>query len=199
MIATAQKTTDFAAARRHMIESQLRTSGVNDSWVLERMAAVPREDFVPEAARAGAYVDRTVPLGDDAFLAPPLAQGLILTHARPAAADRALVVGPATGYLAALLAPLVGELEQATPESVLSGNIEGTFDLVIVDGAVEQVPAALAATLSTNGRLVTGVIRNGVTRLELGRRSGDGVSLISVTEAQLPRLAAFDAPPSWTF
>ena len=53
MIATAQKTTDFAAARRHMIESQLRTSGVNDSWVLERMAAVPREDFVPEAARAG--------------------------------------------------------------------------------------------------------------------------------------------------
>ena len=94
MIATAQKTTDFAAARRHMIESQLRTSGVNDSWVLERMAAVPREDFVPEAARAGAYVDRTVPLGDGAFLAPPLAQGLILTHARPDAADRALLVGP---------------------------------------------------------------------------------------------------------
>ena len=82
---------------------------------------------------------------------------------------------------------------------MLSGNVEGTFDLVIVDGAVEQVPAALAATLSPEGRLVTGVIRNGVTRLELGRRSGDGVSLISVTEAQLPRLAAFDAPPSWTF
>tara|TARA_B100000678_G_scaffold244136_1_gene215986 strand:+ start:87 stop:686 length:600 start_codon:yes stop_codon:yes gene_type:complete len=199
MIATAQKTTDFAAARRHMIESQLRTSGVNDSYVLDRMAAVPREDFVPEGARAGAYVDRTVPLGGGASLAPPLAQGLILTHARPSVRDRVLVIGPATGYLAALLAPLVGSLQEATPDSVLSGEVDGTFDLVIVDGAIEQVPAALAATLGAEGRLVTGVIRKGVTRLELGRRSGDGVSLIAVTEVQLPRLAAFDAPPSWTF
>ena len=61
------------------------------------------------------------------------------------------------------------------------------------DGAVEQVPAALAATLSPEGRLVTGVIRNGVTRLELGRRSGDGVSLISVTEAQKEAMRKFCA------
>jgi len=199
MIATAHKAPDFAAARRHMIESQLRTSGINDSWVLDRMATVPREDFVPESARAAAYVDRTVPLGGGVSLAAPLAYGQILTHARPTASDRALVIGPATGYLAALLKPLVADLHEATPDALLAGEVDGTFDLVIVDGAIEQVPAELAAKLSPQGRLVTGVVRKGVTRLELGRHSGDSVSLVSVTESQLPRIAAFDAPPSWTF
>ena len=199
MIDTAQKAPDFAAARRHMIESQLRTSGVNDRVVLDRMAAVPREDYVPESARAGAYVDRTIPLGPDAFLAPPLTQGQILTHAKPRSDERALLVGPATGYLAALLAPMVQELREATPDSVLAGEVDGVFDLVVVDGAAEDLPSSLIETLSPSGRILAGVIRKGVTRLELGRRSGDDVSLIALHEIQLPRLHAFDKPQRWTF
>ena len=199
MIDTAQKAPDYAAARRHMIESQLRTSGVNDRYVLDRMAAVAREDFVPENARASAYVDRTIALGNGAFLAPPLAHGQILTQARPSAEERALVVGPATGYLAALLQPLVADLREATPDAILSGDVDGVFDLVVVDGAVEEIPAQLSATLAPDGRLVTGVLRKGVTRLEIGRHSGDTVSLISLNEIQLPRLAAFDKPQSWSF
>lgn len=199
MIATAHKAPDFTAARRHMIESQLRTSGINDAWVLDRMAAVPREDYVPEAARASAYVDRTVPLGAGAFLAPPLAQGQILTHAKPRADERTLLIGPATAYLAALIRPLVGELREATPDDVLSGDVDGAFDLVIVDGAVEHVPAQLAATLAPSGRLVTGVVSRGVPRLAIGRHSGADVSLMTLVESQLPRLPAFDRPQSWTF
>jgi protein-L-isoaspartate(D-aspartate) O-methyltransferase len=199
MIATAHKAPDFTAARRHMIESQLRTSGINDAWVLDRMAAIPREDYVPEAARASAYVDRTVPLGAGAFLAPPLAQGQILTHAKPRADERTLLIGPATAYLAALIRPLVGELREATPDEVLSGDVDGAFDLVIVDGAVEHVPAQLAATLAPSGRLVTGVVSRGVPRLAIGRLSGADVSLMTLVESQLPRLPAFDRPQSWTF
>ncbi|MCD1622720.1 protein-L-isoaspartate O-methyltransferase family protein [Citromicrobium bathyomarinum] len=199
MIATAHKAPDFTAARRHMIESQLRTSGINDAWVLDRMAAIPREDYVPEAARASAYVDRTVPLGAGAFLAPPLAQGQILTHAKPRADERTLLIGPATAYLAALIRPLVGELREATPDEVLSGDVDGAFDLVIVDGAVEHVPAQLAATLAPSGRLVTGVVSRGVPRLAIGRHSGADVSLMTLVESQLPRLPAFDRPQSWTF
>lgn len=199
MIATAHKAPDFTAARRHMIESQLRTSGINDAWVLDRMAAIPREDYVPEAARASAYVDRTVPLGGGAFLAPPLAQGQILTHAKPRANERTLLIGPATAYLAALIRPLVGELREATPDEVLSGDVDGAFDLVIVDGAVEHVPAQLAATLAPSGRLVTGVVSRGVPRLAIGRHSGADVSLMTLVESQLPRLPAFDRPQSWTF
>ncbi|KPM13207.1 protein-L-isoaspartate O-methyltransferase [Citromicrobium sp. WPS32] len=199
MIATAHKAPDFTAARRHMIESQLRTSGINDAWVLDRMAAIPREDYVPEAARASAYVDRTVPLGAGAFLAPPLAQGQILTHAKPRADERTLLIGPATAYLAALIRPLVGELREATPDEVLSGDVDGAFDLVIVDGAIEHVPAQLAATLAPSGRLVTGVVSRGVPRLAIGRHSGADVSLMTLVESQLPRLPAFDRPQSWTF
>lgn len=199
MIETAQRAPDFVAARRHMIESQLRTSGINDRYVLDRMAAVAREDYVPENARAAAYVDRTVPLGDGAYLAPPLAHGQILSQARPQVGERALLIGPATGYLAALMGPLVADLREATPDEVLSGAIDGEYDLVVVDGAVEDTPAPLVATLAPEGRLLAGVVRKGVTKLELGRRSGDGISLIALNETQLPRLPAFDKPQSWTF
>ena len=199
MIETAHKAPDFAAARRHMIESQLRTSGINDRYVLDRMADVPREDFVPEGSRASAYVDRTIPLGDGAFLAPPLAHGQILTQARPQKSERALIIGPATGYLAALLGPLVAEVREATPDAVLGGKIDGAYDLVVVDGAVEDFPAKLIATLAPEGRILAGVVRKGVVKLELGRRSGQDISLIALNETQLPRLSQFDKPKSWTF
>ena len=199
MIATAHKAPDFTAARRHMIESQLRTSGINDPRVLDRMAEVPREDYVPESARSAAYIDRTIALREGVVLGSPLAYGQILTHARPSAGERALLVGPATGYLAALLAPMVAEVQEATPDALLSGKVDGSFDLVIVDGAAEQLPEQLVATLAPAGRLVSGIIRKGITRLEIGRLSGDTISLIAVIETQLPRLAAFDKPQSWTF
>lgn len=199
MIETAQKAPDFTAARRHMIESQLRTSGINDRYVLDRMAAVPREDFVPETSRAAAYVDRSIPLGGDAVLAPPFAQGQLLTYAKPRTDERALLVGPATGYLAALFGPLVAEVREATPDTVLAGDVDGVFDLVVVDGAAETIPEQLAAAIAPEGRIVTGVVRKGVVKLEIGRRSGADVSLISLAETQLPRLPQFDKPQSWTF
>ena len=190
MIATAQRAPDYAAARRHMIESQLRTSGINDAFVLERMATVPREDFVPEASRASAYIDRTVPLGGGAALGSPLAYGEILTHARPQSGDTALLIGPATGYLAALIRPLVADLRETTPDMLLANDVDGTL---------EHAPTQLVATLAPNGRLVAGVIRRGVTRLEVGRRSGDDMSLLAITETQLPRLPQFDKPQGWSF
>ena len=199
MIATAQNAPDFAAARRHMIESQLRTSGINDGYVLDRMAAVPREDFVPEESRASAYSDRTIPLGGGAALGSPLAYGEILTHARPQPGETALLVGPATGYLAALIRPLVADVREASADMLLANDVDGTFDLVIVDGALEQVPAQMVAALAPDGRLVAGVIRRGVTRLEVGRRSGDEISLLAITETQLPRLPQFDKPQGWSF
>ena len=62
------------AARRAMIDSQLRTSGVNAEWVLRRMNEVPRERFVPDAAQGFAYIDRAIALGGGRFLAAPVVQ-----------------------------------------------------------------------------------------------------------------------------
>ena len=104
-----------AAARKAMIDSQLRTSGVNAPFVLARMAAVPREDFVPASARGIAYIDRAIALGGNRYLAAPVVHGMMLQEARPSAADTALLVDGGSGYMAELLRPLTGSLEVLAP------------------------------------------------------------------------------------
>jgi protein-L-isoaspartate(D-aspartate) O-methyltransferase len=187
------------AARRAMIDSQLRTSGVNEPWVLAAMARVPREDFVPESARAAAYIDRAVPLGNGRFLAAPLVHGLMLTEARPTAQDKALLVGDGNGYLAALLGPLVGSLDAVDPADAAAAGPEGACSLIVIDGAIEELPAALAARLVEGGRVVTGLVLRGVTRLATGRKAAGEVALLPLAEIGIPVLPELAAPRRWTF
>src|SRR5687768_12307365 len=94
---------DFEAARRAMIDSQLRPEGVTDAAVLAAMGSVAREDYVPQAARDVAYVDRPIALGEGRAMMPPAALGRLLGALAPRAGERALVVGAASGYSAAIL------------------------------------------------------------------------------------------------
>ena len=186
------------AARRAMIDSQLRTSGVNEPWVLAAMARVPREDFVPEQLRAAAYVDRAVPLGDGRFLAAPLVHGKMLAEARPTPQDKALLVGDGKGYLAALLAPLVGSLDAIEPAQAAAKKGKRTYSLIVVDGAIEEL-AALASQLADDGRIVTGLAQRGVTRLAVGRKAAGEVALLPLAELGIPVLPQFAAPKRWSF
>jgi protein-L-isoaspartate(D-aspartate) O-methyltransferase len=189
-----------ADARKAMIESQLRTSGVNAAFVLERMAAVPREDFVPEHARGHAYVDRAIPLGGGRYLAAPLVQGRMLEEAAPTLADKALLVDGGSGYLAELLRPLVGALEVVSPDQAVAKSRKGgDFTLLVIDGAIEQLPAALAARPAENARIVTGLVARGVTRLATGRKIAGEVSLVPLAEIGIPVLPEFAAPKGWSF
>ena len=194
----ASSTVDFDIARRAMIDSQLRTSGVNEPWVLARMAAVPREDFVPAAARAVAYIDRSIPL-EDGVLAPPLFHARLLAEAKPLPADRALVVDGGSGYLPALLQELAGSITVISPAEALKASRTGDFTLLLIDGAIEQVPATLAKRLADGARVATGMIAEGVTRLAIGRKTGDTVALLPLAEMGIPRIAAFDKPRAWSF
>src|SRR3954469_447486 len=101
---------NFTDMRRAMVASQLRTTGVSDPAVIAAMGAVPRERFVPEDRIPLAYADALVPLKPGRALNPPMALGKLLTEARPAKGERAMVIGAATGYSAAVLARLVGPL-----------------------------------------------------------------------------------------
>lgn len=199
MTLTDETRIDHAAARKAMIDSQLRTSGVNEAFVLSRMAVVPREDFVPAEARGFAYMDRAVPLGEGRFLPAPVFHGAMLAEARPRANDRVLVVDGGSGYLAELVRPMVETVAVVDPRSGAAGEADGTFTLVLVDGAIEQVPADLAALVEPDGRIVTGVVERGVTRLATGRHSGTGIALLPLAEMGIPRLAAFDRPARWNF
>jgi protein-L-isoaspartate(D-aspartate) O-methyltransferase len=190
---------DTRIARRAMIDSQLRTSGVNEEYVLARMLAVPREDFLPAAKAAQAYVDRAVMLGEAGHLAAPLFYGKLLLEAAPAPKDRVLVVSGGTGYLAALLRPLVATVTEMSAADAATLQGAGEYDLIVIDGAIEQLPQGLAAALADNGRIVTGLVLRQVTRLAVGRRIAGQVNLVAVEDLGIPALAAFAAPRRWTF
>lgn len=189
----------FEAARRAMLDSQLRTSGVNEPFVLARMGTVPREDFVPEAARASAYADRAVRLPGGGALPAPLFHGLLLAEARPASTDRALVVDGGSGYLAALIAPMVAVVVNVSAEEAAAGRIKCSPTLVLVDGAIEHIPEPLAKKLGEGTRIVTGLVERGVTRLAAGRKTGGSLGLVALAETGVPRLSAFDREAGWTF
>jgi protein-L-isoaspartate(D-aspartate) O-methyltransferase len=211
----------YQPMRRAMIASQLRTTGVDDPRVLAAMDAVPRELFVPEERNALAYADTMVPLGGGRALNPPMTIGRLLTEAAPRPGDRALVVGAATGYSAAVLARLVGSvvaLEEdkalaARARAALAGSaivvIEGVlakgyakgapYDLILIDGAVEFVPDALIAQLRDGARLAAAILDEGVARIATGRKAGEGFAMVSVADSAASVLPGFARARAFTF
>lgn len=191
---------DFAVARKAMVDSQLRTSGVNEPFVMARMGSHPREDHVPAAQRSSAYIDRAVPLGEGQYLAAPLFHGRMLAEANPTVDDRVLVVDGGSGYLPALIAPLVVSVDTLTPaEATAKSRKKGDYTLLLIDGAVQEIPDALAKRIADGARVVTGMAANSVTTLAIGRKSGGSISLLRVSEMGIPRLAEFDLAESWSF
>lgn len=193
-------TIDHTAARRAMIDSQLRVSGVNDERVLAAFAAIRREDHVPAAARGHAYIDRAIPLGNGRALPAPLVQGMMLVEADLRSDDQVLVVSAPGGYLAALAGQLAGTVETIDPAqaSARRGG-KGKFNVVLIDGAIEHLPEGLVAGLAEGGRIVTGLVQRGVTRLAAGRKLGGAAALLPLAEIGIPVLAEFAAPKNWSF
>lgn len=199
--------------RKAMVVSQLRTSDVTDPAVVAAMAAVPREDFVPEARRETAYVDRPIPLGTGRSINPPLATGRILTVAEiDPATDKVLLLGDATGYCAALLdhmgvkATAVGEGAKPAgmPASIAwvegdpaQGNPAGApYDVIVIDGGVETFPDALDAQLAEGGRVALGLVRHGVVRLCAARKAGGVLGFVSLHDMEMAMVPGFASKAS---
>jgi protein-L-isoaspartate(D-aspartate) O-methyltransferase len=184
-----------------MIDSQLRTSGVNEEFALARMIAVPRENFLPQDKANIAYIDRTITLGPGAHLAAPLFYGKLLLEAAPRPSDTVLIVEGGTGYLAELLRPLVADITAISASEAADANClaTGPYSLVMIDGAIEQLPACLEAQVAEDGRIVTGLLLREVTRLASGRKIAGQISLQPVEDLGIPVLHAFDRPKTWSF
>lgn len=192
--------TDMNNARKSMIDSQLRTSGVNEEFVLSRMNAVAREDYVPEGAKAIAYMDRAIPLGEGQFLPAPLVHGKMLAEAAPQSDDNALIVESGNSYLADLIRPLVGKLDTlSADDAAMAKSGRKKYSLLIVDGAIEGLSDNLVKRVEDGGRVIAGVISNGVTRLASGKKVGGTVVLQPLAELGIPVLHQFDKPREWSF
>ena len=208
---------DFGLARRAMVDNQLRPEGVTDRGVLAAMAAVERERFVPAEARALAYFDRPLKIASGRYMMPPAALGRLLSELAPTPGERALVVGSGTGYSAALLraiglevvalesdASLIAAAKERGVETFAGDLHQGwaksaPFDLILLDGAVEEIPAGLVNQLREGGRLAGAIVDNGVSRLVIGRASGGALGLRSIADAEVAQLPGFERPRAFTF
>lgn len=218
--------TDFAAARRNMVDGQVRTADVTDLRLISAMLEVARERFVPPACVPLAYIDLDVALGEGAKAARRLLKPMVFAKLTQAAdltaTDRVLDVACATGYGAAVLARIAKEvvaleqdekLVQAANAAlsslpnvrVVSGALtEGwplgaPFDVIVLEGATEIVPHALCRQLKDGGRLVCVLGSGPGSKAMLYRRSGEETGGRPIFDATAALLPGFVKPPVFAF
>jgi protein-L-isoaspartate(D-aspartate) O-methyltransferase len=185
-----------AAARQRMVETQIRARGIDDPAVLDAMSKVPRHRFVPEDLRAYSYADGPLRIGHGQTISQPYIVALMTALIEPRESMKVLEIGTGSGYQAAVLAEIVGEVytieivpELGTQAAGLLAELgydnvhtrigdgfdgwqeHAPFDAVIVTAAPEEIPAPLLEQLAVGGRLV----------IPLGRGSQD---LVRVTRGE---------------
>jgi len=212
-------------ARFNMIEQQIRTWEVLDQGVLSLLAVVKREDFVPPAYRAMAFVDTEVPLPGGQCMLAPKVEARLLQELAVHKHERALEIGAGSGYMAALLghkaqqvvtmeinaelaAMARSNLQRASVMNVdvlhadgsRGGAAEGLFDVILLSGSVAQVPSALLAQLKVGGRLAAIVGQQPIMRATLVTRGGEhDFASVELFDTVAPRLAGFDEPSRFKF
>lgn len=220
-------TTDHATARRNMIDGQLRPNGVLAPEILQALADLPRERFVPADRRSVAYSDEAVPLGGDRYLVEPMLLARMLQLLQPRPEDTALVIGAGSGYGALALSRLVSAVTalecdprlaaearanatalDASNVSVVEGPLaagapgKASFNLILVDGSVPSIPDALTKQLADEGRLaavVAGDVPGRTGQVRLGRKVQGVFSSRAVFDTGTPRLPGFERPRAFVF
>lgn len=208
--------TDFAHARKQMVDNQLRTSAVTDRRVLAAMGEVPREEFVIGSRRDLAYIDEPLPLAGapGRCLGSPAPFARLLQLAAVAPTDEVLDVAAGNGYSAAVLARLAARVVAVESHAGLAGiardtlgrlgvtNVtievgpiesagaaKGPYDLIVIEGTVPEVPEQLFSQLKPGGRLVALISTDGRPAVaHLFAHSGKGVAARAEFDARLPPL-----------
>ena len=214
--------TDYAQARKTMVDNQSRTSGITDRRLLAAMGEVPREEFVPAARESLAYIDEAHRLSATRKLGPPAPFAKLVQLAAVEHTDHVLDVGCATGYSTAVLAKLAASVVGIDDDAALAakarsslaalgagnatiadgaltdaGRAAGPYDVVVIEGSVPAVPDELFAQLKPEGRLVAVIAEKGrVPVARLYAKSGKGLASRADFDARLPPLMT---PPADSF
>jgi protein-L-isoaspartate(D-aspartate) O-methyltransferase len=215
---------DFDAARKAMVDGQIRPSDVTRTDIIDALGATPRELFAPKALRSLAYADLALEVAPGRRMLDPRSFARLIGVAEIRAGDLVLDVGCATGYSTAVLARIAAyvvglecdealaaqaaqrfeglELAKAAVETgplPAGAPASGPFEAILVEGGIETEPTTLLTQLKDGGRLAA-IRMNGPTgRATLWRRSGDVFSSVEVFDAAAPVLPGFDAAPAFTF
>ncbi len=208
---------DANQLRINMVDGQVRPSDITDRRIIRAMLEVPREAFVPADVQGLAYCDGDIPLGPEGrVLLAPRVFAKLVQLAELGDRDNVLVVGSGTGYGAAVLAGFADRVVALEADAGLhaaaAGQLQdrdfkrvnpihgpladgyaqgGPYDVILIEGAVTDVPPELLQQLKDGGRLV-GILANGRTgTATLWRRSGRSFGQVSGFDASAPTLQAF--------
>ena len=218
----------FSTARQKMVDGQVRPSDVTDIRIIDAMLALPREAFVPEKARALAYLDLDLDVSEGGakkrFLIKPAVIAKMLQAAELKASDNVLVAGCATGYSAALAAKLASQvtatesdpslaakaqavlaelgLENVTVRAAPAGKgdpVNAPYDVIVLDGATEVTPDLLYRQLRNGGRLVGVFAMTLPQRAMIVTRSHADFGNRALFDAAVPVLPGLERAPAFVF
>lgn len=212
-------------ARFNMIEQQIRPWEVLDPQVLDLLFVVKREDFVPAAYRNLAFADMEIPLGEGQVMLAPRVEARLLQELAVRKSDRILEIGTGSGYMAALLAargehvislevrPALADAARANLQRAGVANVSvetadgsrgwpqrAPFDVIVVSGAVAEIPQELLKQLRVGGRLAAVVGSAPVMEAQLVTCVADGVfNTVNLFETVVPTLDGAAAKPGFAF
>jgi len=217
----------FSTARQKMVDGQVRTNDVTDRRILDAMLTVPREIFVPASRQALAYLDLDLDVSEGAtkrFLIKSQLTGKLLQAAEIGEGDNVLVVGCATGYIAALAAKLARQVTATECDSALAAKAQDTFaaigltnvtckaaacaegdaaaapyDVIILNGATEVTPDGLFRQLKEGGRLVGVSAESRPSRAMIVTRSHGEFGHRSLFDAAAPVLPGLERAAAFVF
>lgn len=219
----------YAQRRTHMVDGQLRTTGIVDHAILDAFGEIPREEFVPASAKEIAYLDEDLCVsGPDVqpprFMMEPSPLAKLLQLAKIGPDDLVLDVGVGTGYSSAIISKLAssviaiesdeGLAELATEKladlgcdnvAVVTGDLtaglasEAPYDVIMIQGAVEEVPEALTAQLKEDGRLVVVIGHGNAAQAHVFTRHEGRVTSRAAFNCAVKPLPGFHKEPEFEF
>ena len=215
---------EYARARLNMINNQLRPNRVDDPKVLDAMAHVPRERFLPKALRGVAYADEDLPLPGGNWLIEPLVLARLIQAAEVRPTDVVLVVGCTTGYAGTVLARLAGTVILLEPQTTAApvetlldhlgvDNVvvvvsddpasghpgQAPFDIILLVGSVPAVPPALLEQIGESGRIAAVIDDGRIGKATLFTKLHGVVGQREVCDAQTPPYHGLEPRPRFAF
>ena len=215
---------DYATARHNMVESQIKPNRVTDPLIVDALAKLPREKFVPKALQGISYIDEAIDIGEGRYLMETWVLARLLQAAEVQPDDVALVIGCGSGYEAAVLSSMAStvvaleSVESLAKEAndrlaslsidtvaVVEGGLargyarQAPYDVIFINGAVPAIPERFGDQLAEGGRLVSIVGLGAFGKGTLMTRYGGVVTSRTFFDASTPGLPGFEQDSAFSF